>query len=100
MSKSIQAWEEAYSILCAIQESITYENEEQAKNGKYGLPINICKQIEDFIANDCPPSILDLIESAQQSVQRTFASCAPEVHKKLDNEGDSYCRYCGDSLNR
>lgn len=33
-------------------------------------------------------------------VQRTFATCAEELHTRLFGEGDVYCRYCGAPLSR
>ena len=33
-------------------------------------------------------------------VQRTFATCAEELHTRLFGEGDIYCRYCGAPLIR
>jgi hypothetical protein len=33
-------------------------------------------------------------------VQRTFATCAEELHTRLYDEGDIYCRYCGTPLSR
>lgn len=38
-------------------------------------------------------------EEAAQSVQRTFAICSAELHQKYDEEGDLYCRFCGQLLN-
>ena len=51
-----------------------------------------CKEIAEFIS--------DWIDAAEQSVQRTFAMCAPEYHALLDDEGDRFCRMCGQPLSQ
>jgi len=38
--------------------------------------------------------------ASNNSVQRTFAICAPEYHAELDEQGDRFCRVCGQPLSR
>ena len=38
--------------------------------------------------------------SAQHTVLVDFATCAPDLHAKYDDEGDLYCRHCGQPLSR
>ena len=41
-----------------------------------------------------------VLAAVEQSVQRTFAMCAPEYHAELDEQGDRFCRMCGQPLSR
>lgn len=77
--RSTRAWEKAYGLLCRVLASITYDDEEQARQGLYGLPIDICELLDDFIANDCPPSI-------QEALEISSRVNAPHYFKKDDGE--------------
>jgi hypothetical protein len=36
-------------VMCAINQAITYDNEEEAKKGRYGLPVSVCQKMNDLI---------------------------------------------------
>ena len=81
-NRPTRAWEKAYGLLSRVLASITYDTEEQAAKGRYALPIDVCELIDDFLANDCPPSI----EYPQVSLPHYFV------------EREDICDNCGSEL--
>ena len=43
---------------------------------------------------------LAVLDAVEHRVHWTIATCAPEYHASLDEEGDRFCRMCGQPLSQ